>query len=253
MRKKIILSLPIFFTLLVTSCHRDSSEVNSGNNGISAENFKKYNQNAEGNVFISLDEYFDQPVTLTSATFSATFKKDSFLSNVGDIIIKDKYKLERNQANNYLLNHGIDAKELLNNPLNVEIKARGSIFSTTNIAVQVNNNFNVQTNIGLEGIFRKNQDLVIKWTPRNKVGGLSLRSAEKMYLGIAASGVGPISREIPDNGEVTISSSELSSLPTNSQAVIRLGRVSQNCTTSNGKTVCVNVINNASSGPLVIQ
>jgi hypothetical protein len=169
------------------------------------------------------------------------------------LILKELKILDASGENTYLLNSGIMAKELLNNSISVKIDSKNNDFPEIISDLKASSNLEVKTNIGLEGIFRKNQDLILKWTPQNKVGDVSLRSEGTLYLGIAATGSTVISREIPDNGQVTIRAAELTNLSPNSQAVVRLGRVTQRCTTQNGTTVCVEVLNSSTSGPLVIQ
>ena len=253
MKKIAIFTLSFLCLTLVISCSGNSNEANPKNASLSLESFKKFTTNAEGNVFVSLDEYFDQPVTQTSATLSAEFTKNGYFSNVGNISINGKYSLKKSDENRYLLNNGINASDLLNNSISVKINSNNKTFPDINSDRKVSANLDVRTNIGLEGVFRKNQDLVLKWTPQNKSSDVSLRSEGTLYLGIMATGSPAISREISDNGQVVISSAELANLQPNAQAVIRLGRVSQSCTTQNGTTVCVNVLNSATSGPLVIQ
>jgi hypothetical protein len=251
MKKIFFFTFPLI-CLSIISCTRDSNESKPANTSLSLESFKKFNTTAEGYVFITLDEYFDQPVTLTSATFSAEFMKKGQLTNVGSVQVNGNL-LKKSTENHYLLNNGIKANELLNNSINVKVNSKNNDFPDISSDIQTTSNLEVKTNIGLEGTFNKNQDLVLKWTPANKSNDVSLRSEGTVYLGIAATGSAVISREVPDNGQTTISASELANLSPNSQAVIRLGRVTQKCTTQNGITVCVDVLNSASSGPLVIQ
>jgi hypothetical protein len=253
MKKIIIYSTIIVISCVNISCKKSSSDNKPIDLSITSENLKKF-KNADGNIFMTLDEYFDQPVTLTSATLSAIFKKNENAVNVGDIVVNDKYNLIRNiDNNNYLLNRGIKANEFLNNSFKVNVNSKNISFSNIQMSIETTGNLKVESNIGLEGVLRKKQGLVLKWIPKNQSGDLNSRSGDVVYLGIAASGAKPITREVPDNGQVTLPASELAELPVNSQAVIRLGRVSQTCTTQNGSTVCVTVANSASSGPLTVQ
>lgn len=252
MKKILILSSFMMIVTLSISCKREISEAKPASTTLTAENFKKYNLNADGNVFVTLDEYFDQPVTLTSTTLSASFKKGDYAANVGSVFVNNN-QLNRNANNSYLLNQGIESRELLNSSIKVRVDSKNSNFPSIRTDVKVFDNLMVKSNIGLEGVLKKNQDLVLTWTPKNKSGDVTLRTDERLYLGIAAAGVQPISRELSDNGQVTIPASELSNLPNNAQAVVRLGRVSQSCSVMNGTTVCVNVLNSATSGPLVVQ
>ena len=253
MKKVAFLTFGLICLTLAISCSRDSGEAKPNNASLSVENFKKFTTNASGNIFVTLDEYFDQPVTATSATLSAEFTENGYFSNVGNISVNGKYTLKKSGENRYLLNNGINASDLLNSSISVKINSNGNDFPNITSDKRGFSNLDVKTNIGLEGVLRKNEDLILKWTPPAKNGDVSLRSEGTLYLGIMATGSTLISREIADNGQVTISSAELANLQPNSQAVIRLGRVSQSCTTQNGTTVCVNVINSATSGSLVIQ
>lgn len=255
MKKIIILSAIIGVIVASSSCTRNDSETKPTDTSITAESFKKYKQDAEGNLFVTLNEYFDQPVTSTNVTLSASFKKNKQAVNIGAVMINNKYELEHSTNNNYLLNTGIDAKEFLDKPVHFELNTNNPDFPSIKIPTEGASNFSVKTNtgVGYEGILKKGQDITLKWTPKNANGNITQRSSDVVYLGIAASGASPVTREVPDNGQVTISAADLSTLPINSQAVIRLGRVTQNCTTQNGRTVCVNVVSNSSSGPLIVQ
>jgi hypothetical protein len=255
MKKIVISSIISAIILLTISCKRNIADAKPAETPITIGSFNQYKQDAEGNLFVTLNEYFDQPVTLTNATLSAFFKKGNKPVNVGGIMVNNKYELQQSTNNNYLLNTGVDAKDFLDRSVNFDVATTDTNFPSVKIPTSVPSNFMVKTstNIGLEGLLNKKQDLTLKWVGKSVSGNLTQRSSDVAYLAIVAGGVPPITKEIPDNGELTINAAELSSLPINSQAVIRLGRVTQNCTTQNGKTVCINVINNSSSGPLTVQ
>jgi hypothetical protein len=244
-------AIALLFLYCFSSCKEDKvfQENSSSLAKITMKGLADIKKGQSGDVVFQHDEYFDQHINNISTTVFASFAREGKKINAGSIKVNDIYTLKKDDNFNYLLDSEIDNSKMSKNLIRVKLTTSDSKLKGFEKTFPQISSLSVKSNIGTDGTFNLNQDLKLKWTIK---GGLNLRNADepKVYIAICAEGVAPITRELKDTGEATITKSELRSIPTGSDVFVHVGRLEQDCTDTE---TCVSFINLSKSGSLVAR
>ncbi len=181
-------------------------------------------------VCLKFEEYFDSNNSDISSTFFGGFRDSGILIDAGDLHVNENQVIRKMSDHRYLSTYSIDKSQYCGNNHSINFTSSSNNFDDFNENIYVPQALKVNSSIGNGDYFYKDQDLVLNWE--------SDQNLEKVHLIICSSGSPCIVKELRDEGQATISSSEFANFTEGNFVSVYLGRGQEICINQNEKQIC---------------